>query len=454
MRLDFARSICCVTAVRGAALLLAVPAMAGVLAASHAAQAQTAPANPDSVPAPDLSTMLAPQSMGKANPLEKPNRNYNGLSLGDWMLSPTIMLGAAFDDNVFQSHSLRQSALGTRINPGFRAVRDSGMYKSTLYANFDGRIYPSLTRADTYEGSAGLEHIWQAGHDLTFRFLGDYSHKTDINNNGVVLTPGGAVINNVTPQHYHLFTGAASVNKSFGTYFASFGTQAQATRYDDSKDSLGQVVSMSARDGTVYTFTGRTGVWVSPALFVFVEPSSNIRKYQSGLFDSTGYRVIGGLGSDHISLFKGEVYGGYQRQNYADARFGTTSGSNVGGKLAWYPTQAATLSASLDETIGDSTVFTPSNPNGSSTYVTTAALKGDYALSRQWATSARFAYSQTSYLQSTRKDDRYDASAKLDYTVFANFGLFLEYAYARVISTVTANSYDRNIVTLGATYKY
>ena len=43
------------------------------------------------------------------------------------------------------------------------------------------------------------------------------------------------------------------------------------------------------------------------------------------IYNSEGYRVVGGLGTDRISLFKGEIYAGYQQQLYDYTPFGSPS---------------------------------------------------------------------------------------------------------------------------------
>ena len=200
--------------------------------------------------------------------------------------------------------------------------------------------------------------------------------------------------------------------------------------------------------------TGRGGYWLGPAMFLFVEPSANFRRFQTSIHDSNGYRVVSGLGTDRIELVKGEIYAGYQRQNYLNASSGQVSGNVFGGKLSWLPTKDITLTGLLDETIGDATALTPTNPTGSATHVTTSGLKASYTASRQWETTTNFTYSDTSYEQSTRRDKRYDAGLRFDYELFRNFGLALDYTYSRVNSNTNLNSFTRNIVTLGATYKY
>src|SRR4029077_8227800 len=50
-------------------------------------------------------------------------------------------------------------------------------------------------------------------------------------------------------------------------------------------------------------------------LYVFAESSGIFQRFNNSLFDTNGYRVIGGFGNhDAQSLIRGEVYAGYQAQ--------------------------------------------------------------------------------------------------------------------------------------------
>ena len=95
-----------------------------------------------------------------------------------------------------------------------------------------------------------------------------------------------------------------------------------------------------------------SGYNVTPAFYVFAKGDGIFQPFNNSLFDTNGYRVIGGIGSkDDKSLFRGEVYGGYQAQNQQQQQpnvtglgvptgIPTDANSGVfGGRLTYYPTQ-------------------------------------------------------------------------------------------------------------------
>ncbi len=402
--------------------------------------------------APNVDIYFSQQPLATASPFAEPSRDYTGVPAGAWMLYPTLLTGVVFDDNVYQTSSPRAAA-GWRLNPGLIAIDDDGIHKTAVYGAFNAQIYPSASEANFINGDIGFVNVWEADRDLTFRIQGDYARLTDIYNNGVILTPSGPA-SIISPQEENQFTGSASVSKALGRFFGSLGFQAQALTYDNVTDSVGQSLSQSYRDGQIYTLSGRAGYWIGPAVYAFAETSGDWRYYTSSDFDSDGYRVVAGLGSDRIGLLRGEIYAGYQQQDYSDPRFGVVTDPVAGGKIAWYPTRALTLTGSVDESIGDSTVVTPSNPIGDATVVTASALKADYEISPQWSASGQVGWSHIEYEHSPRIDDGIITDLQLNYKVFRNFGVALDYGFTRVDSNAVGASFTRDVVTLGATYKY
>jgi len=96
-------------------------------------------------------------------------------------------------------------------------------------------------------------------------------------------------------------------------------------------------VPQNYRDGNVSVVSGRLGYVVAPLTSVFVEVAGNRRDFEVDNFDSTGYRVVGGvlLEPGPGARVKGEAYLGYMNQDYSGATFQTVSTFTYGGALAW-----------------------------------------------------------------------------------------------------------------------
>ena len=225
------------------------------------------------------------------------------------------------------------------------------------------------SEADTVSARGGFAHVYEAQRDLVFRFQGDYTRQTSVFNGGVnqfevAPLPNPAGNNPVAnPASYNQITGSASVQKTFNRAFVALGTSTTYVSYDNATVQPGSPTT-TFPDGIVTSLTGRAGAWVGPWLYVFAEPSADWRRFNNASLDSHGYRVIGGVGSDQIGLFRGEIFGGYQAQHFEQGGRGTNSGEVFGARLYYYPTQYWTLSATVDQTLGVSTTVTTLSPAG------------------------------------------------------------------------------------------
>ena len=394
-----------------------------------------------------------------ANPFEKQNRDYNSLPVGGWLLSPTLLVGGVFDDNVFQTQTNRKAAIGARVAPSLIAERNTGIHKTTLYGFADAKFYSGESQADMVSARGGFAHVYEAQRDLVFRFQGDYTRQTSVFNGGVnqfdvapLQNPAG---NNpvANPASYNQLTGSASVQKSFNRSFVALGTSTTYVAYDNATVRPGSPTT-TFPDGVVTSVTGRAGTWVGPWFYVFAEPSADWRRYDNASLDSRGYRVIGGVGSDQIGLFRGEIFGGYQAQHFEQSGLGTNSGEIFGARLYYYPTQYWTLSASVDQTLGVSTIAIGSSSLATPTKTTTALLQSNYSLSRYWSANTRFGYTRAEYVGSPNLDNGWLAGVGFSYSVWRNLGLVIDYQFTKVDSDLPLSSYTRNVITLALSYKY
>jgi hypothetical protein len=253
------------------------------------------------------------------------------------------------------------------------------------------------------------------------------------------------------PAPYNQITGSASVQKNFNGSFVALGGSTTYVAYDNVAPRPGTFAT-TFPDGVLTSVTGRAGYWVSPWFYAFAEPSLDWRRFNNASLDSSGYRVIGGLGSDQIGLFRGEIFAGYQAQRFERPGLGTNGGEIFGGRLYYYPTRYWTLNASVDETLGVST--TALSPLGTPTKIVTALLESKYSLTRDWSASARFGYTRAQYVGTPRLDNGWLAGIGLAYSFWRNIGVVIDYQFTKLDSDLPLSSYSRNVITLALSYKY
>jgi hypothetical protein len=180
---------------------------------------------------------------------------------------------------------------------------------------------------------------------------------------------------------------------------------------------------------------------------------------------SNTYRAIGGIGSAKIGLFSGAVYFGHQGSEVENS--GTAGGNVYGGRLSYYPTRYWTWTLTADETTNVSNQIATSNlalntgpsspilvPLGASTRTTAVNLQTDYAISQQLAVTGRVGYTRVQFLNSFELEQAYLAYVSVNYQVWRNLVLGLEYQYSQIVANVPLTGSSRNYLMLSATYKY
>lgn len=421
-----------------------------IVVAPTFATAQQAP-EPTSV-SEDTVALLAPVRHDGKNPLLRPGREYRGIPIESWMLYPSIIAGVTFDDNLVWSRTNKIAAPGFRLAPEIIAVREVGGSKTTVFGSVDARLYPGVRHADTASARAGVEQIWTPTHDLTIKGKLEYDRTAlAISSNFVV---NNTVLSTIaSPQVDDKLKGTVAVQKTFGRMFVGLSLDAAATAYHAFETSTGWT-SQSYRDSRVETATLRIGGWVTPAIYAFGEASGNARDYTSAPYGSRGYRAIAGIGSDRISLFRGEIYAGVQQQFYRNSVIGTASSPVIGGQLYWYPTRSITVRAALDQTFSDSSLPTLSNPNGYPSKATAARLSATFRPSKDFSATWRASYEYTSYLASTRRDNGWRTGIEAGYHFTHSIELLGAYEFSKVYSTDPFGGYMRNSVSLGMKYRY
>jgi uncharacterized protein (PEP-CTERM system associated) len=81
-------------------------------------------------------------------------------------------------------------------------------------------------------------------------------------------------------------------------------------------------------------------------------------------------------------------------------------------------------------------------------------LLAHYTISENLSASANLTYAHVNYVNDRRVDNDWSAGALLNYQMYRNFGVALQYEYTKVNSNAPLASYTRNVVTLAGTYKY
>jgi hypothetical protein len=382
----------------------------------------------------------------------QPTRTPDGkFAYMGWLWSAGLGYGGKYDSNVNASAINPQKVWGANFQPVFMAERITGIQNTQLYLNGDVSYYPSIGRTYLDGTRAGLIHSWEIQRDLIWRFqtqVAEVQAGSSFNN---FLTAG---IYATTPVRYTQIYGSSSIQKEFGPVFTAVGGSITGTKYQDVTDNLGNTINEQFQNGVVYTGNVRVGVRLSPVFYAYVEPSENWTRYNASNLDSHGYRIVGGVGSDLISLFSGEVYAGYLKQMFDDPAAGTVTSPVVGARLSWFPTRFLTFAISADQNFGtadaNALAFTPGSP----TKLSTIKGNANWDFSYWYALTAGISEQRQDYLNSSRVDHFLTYNAGVVFKLRPGFGLQVGWAHQHLYSNVPGFAYTRDLFTVGGNTRF
>lgn len=408
-----------------------------------------------------------PLDVPKGNPPGKPD----GVVLGDWVLNPTLRLYSLFDSNLYFSAVTPMSAAGFRINPDLLARWTNGIHTTLVYGSIDSKQYPSESASNTFDRNAGIIQRYEALRDLIFTVQGDYLHKTNASElTGALPNPitnplappvspsGSVAINGATVVNpSDQFTGLITVDKKFNRAFMQLNASISQTNYES--EAL-------TPDFTSKTFSGRGGVWLGPMFYAFASGiESTFTTFNS---ETTSKRILAGLGTAPIGLFRALVYAGRQgSQIEGSVSSGTAGGPIFGAKVLYSPTAFWQLTFSIDaveniSNITSGTTLAQTNvsptilliPINSSTRTATYSLRSDYNLSKEWTAYGRLDYTRVDFIGSSDWENAWLLAAGFRYELRRNTFLTLDYERARIVSDIPQTSARRDYIIGGTVYKF
>ena len=426
-------------------------------------------------------------------PAGGPPGTEGAIPFNAWLLYPSLTVSSQYSDNYFLTPQAKIAGVGFGITPSLIATSSDGIHTTTLNGYFQGRDYPTANEINATDGEATFTQKYAPLRDLSFTFTGDYTHQTiayTLNSSipTPIITPGTTVLangNTVLPNGqivsstgqivgqqatsplvvngfaiinpYDQYTASTSVQKIFGDGTVTLG--ASLTRLDYEQQSS------SSFDYTAQTFTESAAFWLGSVFYAY---SNGVFAIDTNTFpnpDSDVYRVVGGIGTRQLRLFRASAYFGYQGTEVSGG-FGSAA-DVYGGALSYYPTKEWTISATVDKTINISSITVSSSqslslsglspvliPLSDSTDITTVGLNTNYVISPQWSVNGTLSYTHNAFIGSSIFEDAWVADTRLSYDIWRNMRLTLEYQYSSIVSNEPLTSANRNFVMMSASYRF
>jgi len=388
-----------------------------------------------------------------------------GMAVGRFLVYPQFFIGAVYNDNILASATARKSGWGLQFAPSLNAVDDEGIHKTTLNFSGNAQFYPGVSadagsggQTSQVSGNVKLDHVWTPAPDVSVDVWSGVTRQNSVF--GSTGSGAGSFVNGATSvnvggyqQYSDSITGGLSVEKKFSDqFFVRVGVGGQDLIYENAPP--GFVSSQSGVEGNGFA---RAGYYILPTVNAFVETGVDAWRYRNSWYDTNAYRVIGGLSSDLIGLFRGEVFAGYQQQSSAHGVFGSVNAPTYGGKLSYYPTRYLTFAASLNQSFGSAAAQNPNQPyvGSPSTQTLQSRFEADYTMAEYWSVTAQAGWAQTTWSNSPVVETAWTIGGGVSYSFWRNVGLGANYQYQRTLSnSALAPGYAQSIVSAGLTYHY
>lgn len=287
-----------------------------------------------SAPQPATAQPARPQQEQAAPPLDPWNSFAPvspGVTAGNVTFLPSVTAGAFYDDNVFATHDNRQGSWGEIVHPEL-GLRTAGQNYAVEARGFiEQRWYNRFSTEDQLDGAGAVAATLMPDSDTQVVLKGGYARAHEARGTGDSTFTGFD-----KPVGFDTYSASAALNRRFNRWWTSLGAAGSWQHYDTPTIG-GAPIDQSYRDGVIGVVNGRLGYVVAPLTSVFAEVAGNRRDFQVDSFDSTGYRVVGGvlLEQGPGARIKGEAYAGYMHQDYTGATFDTVSTFTYGGALAF-----------------------------------------------------------------------------------------------------------------------
>ncbi len=257
--------------------------------------------------------------------------------------------GTFYDDNVFATNTNRLPDWAFFQRPQAAWLKQGANYSLAVDGFVEGREYATYSSEDQVNGGAGASFTVMPNNDTqivgSFRYLHEHLDR-GASETVISLPTGSELLSSVftRPVAYDEAIQSLALNRRYGNWWSSVGGAGLEINYQNAtigslfgpNPYTGDTVNFNYADGGIGTGNARVGYVVMPLTSVFVEAAANTREWGVDYFDSTGYRVVGGVlfEQGEGAHLKGEAWAGYMNQQYNGAYMAPISTWTYGVSLA------------------------------------------------------------------------------------------------------------------------
>lgn len=354
---------------------------------------------------------------------ERPLPGYDakGLPLGLFTLSPSLDIGADYNDNIFAVDARdtpRTNDVALRVAPAALLITQAarGAASINVQGTIDRFADNKTENRTAFNGSGYVTREFGQGTRVRAIVRYQTDRESRESQNAFALT--------VRPIKYDQATIAGGVTQRFNNVQLALETGLTRLNFDDGRlRGSNAVLDQQYRDNDVFRLRARAEIAQSPSLAYFVQATRDKADYrtQSTLGqqrNSTGYELLGGARFELPVLVRGEIGLGYQNTSYRDDRFRKFAGLAINSRLQFFPTQLTTVTFTAQRSVSDA-----GTPNSSGYVALIGGARVDHELLRQLILGASVDVERDSYNGIDRRDRRFAVGASARYQLNPNLSL-------------------------------
>lgn len=372
-----------------------------------------------------------------------------GIETVPGLLLPGVTGTMVYDDNIFASSQTPASDLLFHLRPEFALRSPQNLFSYTVQGYADlvkFTDHPALSNGNAGMSIGLLQDFardWQFESQTAARYdhQDPSSFALPVPNAAVGSLPIYTILQQNLTLRYRVDRFRLSMTGGY--------------QREDFADTVvgGTPVKESTLDANAWQLQQRVEFYLSHLTQLFVDNTLLRREYDNRILNSVGVTTLVGAVFEWRRLIRGTASFGWRERVYDNANIGSLGAPTFAFNLAWYPTEALTLTALGTQDFADTPITAP---NGSSAVVNIRNLvaEADYEFTPQWIGTASVGYSTYDYSATARSDTVENLSLSLIYRMNLDMWWTALYKLSSRGSNQPAFGYERQQVGLALKVQY
>lgn len=374
--------------------------------------------------------------------LPRPGYEPKRIRLGQTVISPQLVAGVQYDDNVFADSTNKIDDYLVSISPTISVDRDDGKLRfgADLFGTWRDYLKNEDEAVTTFGFNADTRYTPSRAHTLSSKvnLQRSFERRGD---------PEADLSAQRAPAKINILHG--ELGYQYRPNRIGFSVRGMAEKLDYVP------LADADRDVLTYRFAGRIAARVSPRLDVFVEGYVNKRDAdtavdRSGIDrDSTTKGALAGVAIDVADRLTGELGVGVFKVNPQDPALDGFSGFAANGSLSWRPRVRTAITADIFR--GDVATIR-SGANGR--IDTRVNLRVDQEVRHNLLLSGGVGIGGTTYRGVTRSQTLHTAELETTFLVNRNIGITAGAIYSKRTANVAIDEFERWRLQLSTRFLY